>query len=185
MSKYQQIMSVEWKNFAYSLCLIERMFPNYQLFVELSEFGDANIFRNALDVLWGEVAGHSSKVDFEKQLEKLELVTPDTADFDFFGVRPAIDACVALSLLLEACALYDVLSIESIEDIESSTIDAYLEVIGYEGDVKQHSLYLESKAFQKEVKRQLDSSDQRKGAVALLKSFLKRPLVSNIGLEAA
>ena len=39
-------------------------------------------------------------MNFERQLEKLEELIPVADDFDFYGVYPAIDACIGLSTLL-------------------------------------------------------------------------------------
>ena len=163
MSKYQELMAAEWKSIAYCLGLVERMYPNYELFVQVANFGDSKVARNILDVLWGQVAGDSSAVDFNKQLDKVEIITPKAEDFDFFGVRPAIDFCVALSMLVEVCALVEPLEPSSFDRIDDSTIAAYLDAIDYV-DHDNHPLFADSLVFKDQLSALLTSPSCRKAS---------------------
>ena len=80
--------------------LMERMLPNYLLFSEVAEFGDGKILRDALSLVWEKQQVKHLKVNIDKQLEKIEPNIPDVADFDLFGVYPALDAAMALCALL-------------------------------------------------------------------------------------
>ena len=91
-----------WKHVTFMACLCERMYPNYQAFCQQTEFADAHIYRRILDLVWETLVVKDAKVNFDSQLEKLEEAIPDGDAFDFYGVYPAIDACVALSELLHA-----------------------------------------------------------------------------------
>ena len=78
-------------------CLCERMYPNYAVFCQQTGFGDGQIYRRILDLIWETLTVKDAKVHFDSQLEKLEEAIPSADDFDLYGVYPAIDACVALS----------------------------------------------------------------------------------------
>ncbi len=89
-----------WQQIAFSAALLERMLPNYQLFSEAADFGDAKVLRNQLDIIWQWLANRSAvKINIDAQLLKLEPETPDPEAFDSFGVFPALDACMALTAL--------------------------------------------------------------------------------------
>lgn len=83
-------------------CLCERMYPNYQMFCQQSEFTDAKVYRSILDLVWETLVVKDSKINFDNQLEKLEEIIPSADDFDFYGVYPAIDACIALGEVVHA-----------------------------------------------------------------------------------
>ena len=89
-----------WQKIAFSAALLERMLPNYQMFSEAADFGDAKILRNQLYIIWQWLANRNAvKINIDAQLLKLEPETPDPEAFDSFGVFPALDACMALTAL--------------------------------------------------------------------------------------
>lgn len=91
-----------WQNITFMACLCERMYPNYYQFCTKTGFSDPQLYQRILDLVWESLTVKGAKVNFDTQLEKLELAIPDPADFDIYGVYPAIDACVALSELLHS-----------------------------------------------------------------------------------
>lgn len=88
-----------WQHVVFMACLCERMYPNYAMFCRQTEFGDAQLYRRILDLVWETQIVKDAKVNFDSQLEKLEEAIPVADDYDLYGVYPAIDACVALSEL--------------------------------------------------------------------------------------
>ncbi len=77
-------------------CLCERMYPNYAVFVNKMVFGDGQIYRRILDLIWGMLTVKDGKVNFDSQLRNLKkrFLQPTISIYAFY---PAIDACVALS----------------------------------------------------------------------------------------
>ena len=70
--------------------------------VRQTGFGDGQIYRRILDLIWETLTVKDAKVNFDSQLEKFEEAIPSADDFDLYGVYPAIDACVALSELVHS-----------------------------------------------------------------------------------
>ncbi|WP_086981778.1 YjaG family protein [Vibrio aphrogenes] len=93
---------VPWQQMTFMACLCERMYPNYALFCQNTEFADARKYREILDSVWEVLTVKTAKVNFERQLEKLEELIPSSEDYQFYAVYPAIDACIGLSILLHA-----------------------------------------------------------------------------------
>ncbi|ANE75708.1 YjaG family protein [Dickeya solani] len=91
-----------WQHVTFMACLCERMYPNYHEFCQQTGFGDAQLYRRILDLVWETLVVKDAKVNFDSQLEKLEDAIPAADDYDIYGVYPAIDACVALSELLHS-----------------------------------------------------------------------------------
>lgn len=184
MNKFEKFLASDWQDLAYGCALIERMQPNYSLFSELCDYGDDNILRSALDIIWSCCAGQLQQVDFAKQLDKLESVTPEIDQFESFGVRPGVDACVGLSLLLEVCGGQQDLDISALEQLYLSTIDAYIEFTGEINEELDHPLNLDAQNYFSAARELLVVSDgSRSSAVKELKSFSREHEVSNIGIE--
>ncbi|OOE42019.1 YjaG family protein [Salinivibrio kushneri] len=91
-----------WQHISFMAALVERMVPNYALYCAQTEFADPQAFRNILDAVWESQTVKSAKIDFERQLEKLEPLIPVADEDAIYLTYPAIDACIALSQLLHA-----------------------------------------------------------------------------------
>ncbi len=90
----------QWQQIAFSAALLERMLPNYQMFSEVSDFGNAKVLRNQLDIIWQWLSQpKTTKINIDAQLVKLEIETPNPDEYESFGVFPALDTCMALAAL--------------------------------------------------------------------------------------
>lgn len=89
-----------WQQITFMACLCERMYPNYAMFCDNTKFAEARVYRDVLDSIWEILTVKTAKVNFERQLEKLEELFPSADDFDIYAVYPAMDACQGLSTLL-------------------------------------------------------------------------------------
>ncbi|ERB64019.1 hypothetical protein N779_17695 [Vibrio coralliilyticus OCN008] len=110
-----------WKQITFMACLCERMYPNFAMFCDSTEFAEPRIYRDILDSIWEQLTVKSAKVNYERQLEKLEEIIPSSEDFDFYGVYPAIDACIGLSTLLHGLLDRDDL-FESMQKISQQSV---------------------------------------------------------------
>ncbi len=130
----------QWQQIAFSAALLERMLPNYQMFSEAAQFGDAKILRNQLDIIWQWLANRSSvKINVEAQLLKLEAETPDPEAFDSFGVFPALDTCMAITALWQImqskpqrkpkASDIDLEDIKSISRLSHNSVSYYVELL--------------------------------------------------------
>ncbi|KOE70179.1 DUF416 domain-containing protein [Aggregatibacter actinomycetemcomitans] len=100
-----------WQHLTFIACLCERMYPNYQLFCQITEQPQhAKVYHNILNLAWEYLTVKDAKINFENQLEKLENIIPDVNDYDFYGVVPALDACEALSEMLHTIIAGDSLT---------------------------------------------------------------------------
>lgn len=113
--------------FATALC--QRMLPNYQLFSEVCEFGDPAVLSTALELLWQSLYDPKLKFNIDVHLQRLEDNTPEPADFEAYGVYPAMDAVVAISTLLGAIQGKIEEDIVNISKLSSSTVANYIEAI--------------------------------------------------------
>jgi uncharacterized protein len=79
-----------------SLMVLERMLPNYLLFVEVTEFPQPHKIDNIMNSLWERLLVHGAKLNFTVLEEKVEQLTPDEGQYDMYGVYPAIFFCTGL-----------------------------------------------------------------------------------------
>ena len=92
MEKYNE----EKQQAILSLMLLQRMLPNYQLFVAVTEFPQPHQIDNIMNSLWERLLIQGAKLNFAALEEKVEALTPDEAAYDMYGVYPAIYFCTGL-----------------------------------------------------------------------------------------
>ncbi|EIJ68098.1 YjaG family protein [Pasteurella bettyae] len=181
-----------WQHLTFMVCLCERMYPNYQLFCQVTEQPDnAKIYQNILNLIWESLTIKGVKINFENQLEKFENIIPDVNNYDFFGVIPAIDACEALSELLHAIIAGSTLeqsikisrlSLQTVATLLETQLDCNLN----EKDLKESEEIQQELDVQWELYRALNSTEERDVDLILqLKSELRASGISNIGIECS
>ncbi|WP_260261230.1 YjaG family protein [Vibrio intestinalis] len=178
-----------WKQITFMACLCERMYPNYAMFCESTKFAEARIYRDILDSIWEQLTVKTAKVNFERQLEKLEEIIPTSEDFDFYGVYPAIDACVSLSTLLHGLLDRDDLMDRMLEVSQQSVMTVAQLEEAQTGEEITNSNQKENEAVCEEwdvqwaIFRPLKEAQERDiELIKDLRAELKEEGVSNIGI---
>ena len=190
-----------WHQIAFSAALLERMLPNYQMFSEAADFGNAKVLRNQLDIIWQWLDNSNTvKINSEAQLLKLEAETPDPEAFDFFGVFPALDACMAFSALWQLMqvkplkkqkvAEIDTDDIQSISRLSHNSVSYYVELLLLEEaeditaeQLDVHPLIQWEKDTQDELFNFLKFAAADKRTCKLAKQMSLSEGLSNLGIE--
>ena len=183
LSTFARVRQLEgWQAVAFSAALLERMLPNYALFKEVTGYDDEGVCASCLSLLWESVRSPKSKINFSLQLEKVELVTPDTADYDTFGVYPAIDATIGLAAAIGLVLKQDLQGAVVVSKLSQGSVEAYLLASGVdEEEIKGHPLMV----FEVE-NAMLDLLEKDGSPLATcdkLKALALEEGISNIGLE--
>lgn len=125
---FQQIRELPFSHQALLACyLCARMKPNYDLFCQVSEFGDPKVLQGALDVVWQWLA-QGGKANFSRWQEKVDAVTPSEHDYDVLGVYPAIEACIAISTLLQGLIDKDSKPLLDVAKVSQGSVAHFLEL---------------------------------------------------------
>lgn len=178
-----------WQQITFMACLCERMYPNYAMFCDNTEFAQARIYRDILDSVWEQMTVKTAKVNFEHQLEKLEEIIPNSDEYDVYAVYPAIDACVALSTLLHGLLDRDYLFENMIEISQISVMTvAQLEEAQTGEEItnenqKQNEAVCGEWDVQWAIYRPLREAEKRDiDLIKDLRQELREDAVSNIGV---
>jgi uncharacterized protein YjaG (DUF416 family) len=111
------------------LYLCERMLPNYELFHQVTGFGDPAPLRGALNALWDWSWQPSKvKVNVARWQEKVDEVTPSEHGHDMLGVYPAMDACTALSTLLQGLLDKESSYLVDVAKVSQASVAKFLEL---------------------------------------------------------
>lgn len=180
-----------WQHVTFMASLCERMYPNYQAFCLETEFGEPQVYRRILDLIWETLVVKDAKVNFDSQLEKLEEAVPSSDDYDIYGVYPAIDACIALGELIHSRLSGETLSHAVAVSETSIRTVAMLEMTQAGKEMTDEELKVipaveEEWDIQWEIFRLLADCEERDlELIKGLRSDLREAAVSNIGINLA
>lgn len=166
-NNFQRIRELSYKQQGIlALTLIERMKPNYELFAEVVEFPQEFNLDNMMDSLWQRLLVKGTKVSLSAMEEKVEALTPDEADFDMYGVYPAIYFCTSLLTYISGEmteAEYDPVAIAKISQ------GAIVHLIEYQADgeisneaLREHELMQAEMALLGELLDWLETTPMKK-----------------------
>jgi uncharacterized protein YjaG (DUF416 family) len=183
LSTFQQVRDLPKKQaVAFSASLLQRMLPNYQLFSEVTEFGDALYAKNLLDLIWEWLTAPKAKINIAVQLEKLEEITPDIENFDNFGVYPALDFCMAATATLQLISDEEENGAVMVAKLSQGGVEAYLLALS-EADLSNQEIKADP-LMQYEIETQLEVLAACKaGDYKALRKQMKAVEMSNIGLS--
>lgn len=194
-SNFQQMRELSYyQQAAVAIVLLERMLPNYQLFAEVSAFGDAALPRHCLDLVWEWLQVRRAKINFERLQEELELITPEVSHFDMFGVYPAVDAITALDTMLNGIREQDSSEFINVAKISQASVARLIE---YQSEDAEISSEAELKKLVREHELMEYEMDCLSELIALcgaissfdreqimqLKQWVKEQGVTNLGME--
>jgi len=188
-ANYEQQLTklLPWQKVSFIASLAERSFPNYKLFSEACETGDAKQFRSSLDLFWESLTVKNSKINFTIQLDRFEPIIPNVDKFDVYGVYPALDACVTLNSAFNSLVGPDPDVNEAINAsrVSIGTVASYLEALA--GEELDDEVIFAEELMQEELKFQqavLDLLTVQKSPESMktLRQFAKNDGISNIGI---
>jgi len=188
LNTFQRVRELEsWKAVAFAATLLERMLPNYLLFCDVTEYEGAGQYRKTLNSIWEWIGVPKTKLNLAAQLEKVEELTPDASDYDFYGVYPAIDVAISLSSTLLLMQGEDETGAVIVSKLSQGSVEAYIdasaEVELSSQEIKQHPLMVWEVELQNELLDVLSSAKRTPALVKQLKQLATEEGVSNIGLE--
>ena len=178
---------------AYCVAISTRAFPNFALFSNLVEFGDAKKMANVIDGIWQSLVPGGAKMNFELQLSKVEDNMPDLDVFDMYGSAPALDAITCLHATISCLLLGEFEEAVTIGLVSRETVASFIEMS--EGDdqmsdeeimrlISNHPLTEQEEEFQGQVIELLEGSKSlNKEFIASLKALATNEGVSNIGIS--
>jgi len=186
---YEQQLTklLPWQKVSFIASLAERSFPNYKLFSEACETGDAKQFRLSLDLFWESLTVKNSKINFTIQFDRFEPIIPNVDKFDVYGVYPALDACVTLNSAFNSLVGPDPDVNEAINAsrVSIGTVASYLEALA--GEELEDEVIFADELMQEELEFQqavLDLLTVQKSPESMktLRQFAKNDGISNIGI---
>lgn len=175
------------KDVLFACALMQRMLPNYQLFSQGSGFGDAHLAQSILNLLWEWCMSPQSKFNAAVQLEKLEEIIPEVSQHDTFGVYPALDYCMALSVALQGFTKEHEHAAVTVAKLSQGSVEAYILATSEQEpssqEIKEDPLMIFEIETQRSLLAYCESNKVTKDLVKELRADLLAQNMSSLGIE--
>ena len=196
LNTFQRIRQLDWPHqVVLALYLCERMVPNYEFFCHITQFGDAKPLRGSLNACWDFILHpKQTKVNFSRWQEKVDDVTPSEHGHDMLGVYPAMDACTAISVLLQGLMDNNADNLLDVAKVSQASVVKFIELNDAEQvapdalqqHVNEHELYQYEIEMQQAMVGFLESQPEVNAAlVKQMRQMLEDEGVSSLGLQLA
>lgn len=190
---FQQLKELApWQQTAFAAALAERMYPNYALFCQVTEQEEqAAALKKGLMLIWEQLSNKDSKINFEVQLEKLADLIPNDADYEMYGVYPAIDAAMAAHTAMELAMGTQAEEVTRVSRLMRQTIISFIEATEELPEdekarrkvLNDHELMQFDREFQDEVLQQIRAMKHpQKDKLKELRLMAQNDGVSCLGL---
>lgn len=93
---------VFWKQLVFLLTVCQRLIPSFRAFSKETGFTGEKTLLSLVQKAWDTLLNGVSKADYSSEMAQAESLAPDTEDFDSAFVSSALDAVVAISLLMKS-----------------------------------------------------------------------------------
>ncbi|MBT0587690.1 DUF416 family protein [Alteromonas oceanisediminis] len=171
--------------------MLERQLPNFKLFCEVASIDDESQMSKALAQVWlayqALISGKKITTNMALLREKVELISPHSADHDNFGVYPAIDCAMSMVATLNLLAKEEDAGAVVVSKLSQGSVE--LVILATEGDdlsneaIKAHPLMQREVDFQQQLLAVLNVPKRDLPSVEQLQQLAHHDGASNIGIE--
>jgi hypothetical protein len=117
------------KQLVFSALICEKLLPNYIYFSQVTSWGNPLSLQKAISVIYQNVFRDDLFTSDEMQdlISEIELITPDTEDFESILVSFALDSCTSLLGTLNFIIDRKIDNIADVATYPRDTIDMYIQ----------------------------------------------------------
>ena len=136
--------------------MCQRLIPSFRAFSRETGFAGEKILLDLLKKAWDTLLNGVSKTDYSSELAQAKSLAPDTEDFDSAFVSSALDAAVAISLLMKSFNDGKTDTIVEAVTLIRDSVDMYVQELEDmdPNDPNLETRILNHELMQKELKRQ-------------------------------
>lgn len=177
-----------WQQSIFALVLAHRQSPNFLLYAEMNEDTAAqNDFMHVLDTMWEYHMDKDNHIDLESLLEQLERHIPEIDDDTPYGAYPALDACISLSMSINAIINHFGDEAEQACGASICTVAKYLEItddtLYSDEELYEKQLIVEEMDFQIELMNTISRAKRSLDFITKMKDECSGFEFSNIGIS--
>ncbi|RVU34863.1 DUF416 family protein [Hwanghaeella grinnelliae] len=118
---------IYWKQLAFLLAACQRLIPSFQAFSKENGVAGEETLQEILAQAWAALENRETNIDFSYNAELAESVAPSSEKYDSIFVSSAMDAAIAVSLLMRAFERNQTETIVEAVTLARDSVDMYVQ----------------------------------------------------------
>ena len=175
-----------WQQNVFCMALAEQNITHFKMFSQSIENEDGVIAENILQLFWEKLTVKGAKINFTIQEENFNAIIPESSDYDFYGVYPAVDYCVIVSCVFNSFTTKSKEEAINASQTSFATIASFIELQTDqeidEAELLLEPLFVEQLEVQKNVLKMIDN-ERSPEVIKSVREYIKSLESTNIGIS--
>ena len=182
-----QLSNLEsWQQSVFCMALAEQNITHFKMFSQSIESEHGITAENILQLFWEKLTVKGAKINFTIQEENFDAIIPESSDYDFYGVYPAVDYCVIVNCIFNSFTIKSKEEAINASQTSFSTIASFIELQTDqeidEATLVQEPLFIEQLNVQKTVLKMLDN-ERSPELIKSIRQYIQSLESTNIGIS--
>ena len=117
-----------WQQNVFCMALAEQNITHFKMFSQAIDSDNDKIADNILQLFWEKLTVKGAKINFTIQEENFDAIIPESSDYDFYGVYPAVDYCVIVNCIFNSFTIKSKEEAINASQTSFSTIASFIEL---------------------------------------------------------
>ena len=182
-----QLSNLEsWQQSVFCMALAEQNITHFKMFSQSIESEHGITAENILQLFWEKLTVKGAKINFTIQEENFNEIIPESSDYNFYGVYPAVDYCVIISCIFNSFTTKSKEEAINASQTSFATIASFIELQTDqeidEAELLLEPLFIEHLEVQKNVLKMLDN-ERSPEVIKSIRAYIKSLESTNIGIS--
>ncbi|WP_299662992.1 YjaG family protein [uncultured Psychromonas sp.] len=175
-----------WQQNVFCMALAEQNITHFKMFSQAigSEHGETA--ENILQLFWEKLTVKGAKINFTIQEENFDAIIPESNDYDFYGVYPAVDFCVITNCIFNSFSTKSKEEALNASQTSFATIASFIELQTDqeidEATLLLEPLFIEHLAVQETLLKMLNN-ERSPELIKSIRTYIKSLESTNIGIS--
>jgi len=175
-----------WQQSVFCMALAEQNLTHFKMFTQAIETEQGKIAENILQLFWEKLTVKGSKINFTIQEENFDAIIPDSNDYNFYGVYPAVDYCVIVNCIFNTFTTKSKDEALNASQTSFATIASFIELQTdqeiEEEELQQEPLFVEQLLVQETILNMLDT-ERNPELIKSIRQYIKSLESTSIGIS--
>jgi len=177
-----------WQQNVFCMALAEQNITHFKMFCQSIENENDVIAENILQLFWEKMTVKGAKINFTIQEENFDGIIPESGDYDFYGVYPAIDYCVTVQCIFNSFTTKSKEEALNASQTCFATVASFIELqTDQEIDQQeliQEPLFIEQLEVQKTLLKMLDN-ERSPELIKSVRDYIRALESTSIGISTS
>jgi len=175
-----------WQQSVFCMALAEQNITHFKMFSQSIESEHGIIAENILQLFWEKLTVKGAKINFTIQEENFDVIIPESSDYDFYGVYPAVDYCVITNCIFNSFTTKSKDEALNASQTSFATIASFIELQTDqeidEAELLLEPLFIEQLTVQKTLLKMLDN-ERSPEVIKSIREYIQSLESTNIGIS--